>query len=439
MTQAASMSRSPPATPSPPCSGLQIKQMFETMMDPTEWIEDYHPGGFHPVRLDEVFNDRYRVIRKLGYGSFSTVWLAVDAKRHGYVALKIVEAASSDSSHELSMFNKLKHNRASAAGAAYLIELRESFTHKGPNGTHLCLAFEVMGPHLMTMTEELGMRANPKGLHYGYRLPVRMAKVILRQLLLALAFLHQNNIVHADVQPGNILFSVDLDSVPEEHLRQDYKSKDDPLFERLYGNRVRSKPVKRRDGKLDRWAPSHLLYDRPLTSYVRLTPKPTVKLSDLGAAFPLSDPPKKTVTPSGLRAPELIFGLPFDQTIDIWSLGCLAFGFLAGTPLFAVGGFRCNQQKTDDDHLLGITSKLGDLPDSLFAKWTRADRYFGPNRKLMNSMIDTSCEEMSDEEERSFINMLRQMLQYDPSKRPSASKLLQHPWLATADPFAFHE
>ncbi|KAI9812794.1 MAG: hypothetical protein M1826_002760 [Phylliscum demangeonii] len=136
------MSRSPPSTPSPPRSGLQLKQRFETMMDPTEWIEDYHPGGFHPVRLDEVFNDRYRVIRKLGYGAFSTVWLAVDAKRHAYVALKIVEAASSDSSHELSIFNMLEHHRASAAGAAYLIELQESFTHKGPNGTHLCLAFE---------------------------------------------------------------------------------------------------------------------------------------------------------------------------------------------------------------------------------------------------------------------------------------------------------
>ncbi|KAI9812793.1 MAG: hypothetical protein M1826_002759, partial [Phylliscum demangeonii] len=285
-----------------------------------------------------------------------------------------------------------------------------------------------------------------------------MAKVIVRQLLLALDFLHQNNVVHADVQPGNILFSVDLDSVPEEHLRQDYQSKDDPLFERLYGNNVRSKPVKRRDGKLDQWAPSHLLYDRPLTSYVRLTPKPTVKLSDLGAAFPLSDPLKKTVTPGGLRAPELIFGLPFDQTIDIWSLACLAFGFLAGTPLFAVGGYRGDRQSMNDDHLLTMTAKLGDLPDSLFAKWTRADRYFGPNRKLMNSMLTTSwqndekgeakvldepsmetffhekkSEEMSDQEERSFINMLRQMLQYDPSKRPSASKLLQHPWLATAD------
>jgi hypothetical protein len=33
------------------------------------------PGGFHPVILGDVVHERYRVIRKLGYGSYATVWL----------------------------------------------------------------------------------------------------------------------------------------------------------------------------------------------------------------------------------------------------------------------------------------------------------------------------------------------------------------------------
>ena len=46
---------------------------------PSEWAEDYRPGGFHPVHFEDDFkNGRYRVIKKLGHGSFSTVWLAVD-------------------------------------------------------------------------------------------------------------------------------------------------------------------------------------------------------------------------------------------------------------------------------------------------------------------------------------------------------------------------
>lgn len=40
--------------------------------------EDYRLGGYHPVRLGDVMNERYRVIRKLGYGQYSTVWLVED-------------------------------------------------------------------------------------------------------------------------------------------------------------------------------------------------------------------------------------------------------------------------------------------------------------------------------------------------------------------------
>ncbi len=46
---------------------------------PTEWVKDYRPGKSHPVHLgDEFKNGRYKVLRKLGYGAHSTVWLARD-------------------------------------------------------------------------------------------------------------------------------------------------------------------------------------------------------------------------------------------------------------------------------------------------------------------------------------------------------------------------
>lgn len=42
-----------------------------------ESLSRYCASGYHPVRLGDTFKaGQYRVLRKLGYGLYSTVWLA---------------------------------------------------------------------------------------------------------------------------------------------------------------------------------------------------------------------------------------------------------------------------------------------------------------------------------------------------------------------------
>ena len=48
---------------------------------------------YHPVHIGEVLMGRYVIIQKLGWGHFSTVWLARDFKFETYVALKIQKSA----------------------------------------------------------------------------------------------------------------------------------------------------------------------------------------------------------------------------------------------------------------------------------------------------------------------------------------------------------
>jgi serine/threonine protein kinase len=61
-----------------PPTPVDGQQRFRSLNTPCEWIENYKPGGFHPVEFGDVFKGQYKVIRKLGYGGFSTVWLAYD-------------------------------------------------------------------------------------------------------------------------------------------------------------------------------------------------------------------------------------------------------------------------------------------------------------------------------------------------------------------------
>jgi serine/threonine-protein kinase SRPK3 len=64
-----------------------ILQEFHFNGDNVEDMRFYRPGGYHPVHLGDTFSTcpspnshqrRYRILHKLGFGAFSTVWLAQD-------------------------------------------------------------------------------------------------------------------------------------------------------------------------------------------------------------------------------------------------------------------------------------------------------------------------------------------------------------------------
>jgi len=60
--------------------------LFEHITEPVESVQEYVPGGLHPVYFGDLVGDgRYKILRKLGYGGYSTVWLAQDSR---YVSCK---------------------------------------------------------------------------------------------------------------------------------------------------------------------------------------------------------------------------------------------------------------------------------------------------------------------------------------------------------------
>ncbi|KAJ5432360.1 uncharacterized protein N7458_011516 [Penicillium daleae] len=382
------MSTSPPPTPTSR-SATDDERRFKTITLPCELVEDYRPGGYHPVVLGGAFkNGRYKVIRKLGEGSYSTVWLAHDLHKNGHVALKILVSQISESTSELRILRHIDQV-APAQGARYIIRLLDEFEHHGPNGVHKCLVIEPMGPSVNTMAEELPQfKPRMQGMKIRYPLP--MTKRILKQSLQALTFLHENGIAHGDFQPGNILFTLnDIDSTPEDVLRQEE------------GVQARS------------------ISPPPLLPFTCSTEGFKVKLSDMGGAYFFTDPPEKLVTPLGLRAPELILTGAIDNTIDVWSFGCLVFELITGQPLFCTSSlYFTPERKLFNCQLGGVPT--GQEPLML-------------EQESMEELFDLAGPDLDEEEANKVKALIRWILQYDPAKRPSPAKILSDPWFCEID------
>ncbi|ODV87546.1 hypothetical protein CANARDRAFT_26934 [[Candida] arabinofermentans NRRL YB-2248] len=203
----------------------------EDEVDPSneEDKEDYVPGGYHPAYIGETYkDDRYILVRKLGWGHFSTVWLAKDQKENKHVAMKIVRSAKNyreTAIDEIKLLSKINHTDPEHPGHAHLIKLLDYFDHQGENGIHICMVFEVLGENLLTLIR----RYQHKGL------PVKFVKQIAKQMLLAVDFLHrQCGIIHTDIKPENILLEI-------EDVEKLVKYLEDSQKERRLLRRVSSK------------------------------------------------------------------------------------------------------------------------------------------------------------------------------------------------------
>ncbi|XP_030387677.1 SRSF protein kinase 3 [Scaptodrosophila lebanonensis] len=173
-----------------------------------ELKEDYCKGGYHPVNIGDLFQGRYHVIRKLGWGHFSTVWLCWDLQEKRYVAIKIVKSAphfAETAKDEIKILRTVRETDPANPRRQKTVQMYDDFKITGVNGTHICMVFEVLGDNLLKLIR----KSNYRGI------PLENVKAITRQVLEGLDYLHSCcKIIHTDIKPENVLLCVD-----EPHVR----------------------------------------------------------------------------------------------------------------------------------------------------------------------------------------------------------------------------
>lgn len=174
---------------SPPI--MSVNEYKYDWIDGAESLEKYRPGGYHSVMIGDRLHQRYRIVEKLGFGGYSTIWLGLDTQLRQYVAIKICIADAHPS--ETSVLKVLSSPSSSSHPGQKLIPLPlGELQIDGPNGAHTCYA---MTP----------ARCNLREVSFSHLFPLDVARALSGGLTMAVAYTHSRGFVHGDIHLQNVL------------------------------------------------------------------------------------------------------------------------------------------------------------------------------------------------------------------------------------------
>ncbi|KAL9229713.1 hypothetical protein vseg_005150 [Gypsophila vaccaria] len=403
-----------------------------------EEFESYRKGGYHAVRIGDSFNGgRYIAQRKLGWGQFSTVWLAFDTQSTDFVALKIQKSApqfAQAALHEIEILSAIADGDAS--NSKFVVRLIDHFKHAGPNGQHLCMVLEFLGDSLLRL-----IRYNRHN-----ALDLNIVREICKCVLTGLDYLHRElNIIHTDLKPENILLVSPIDP-----SKDPVKSGLTPILERPEGGNLISgismnlieKKLKRRakravariSEKRGSMAGGTGQNQKPQRSLDGINM--TCKVVDFGNACWADQQFMEEIQTRQYRAPEVILRSGYSFSADMWSFACTAFELATGDMLFAPKGGQGFSE--DEDHLALMQELIGKMPKKIANGGARSKDFFDRYgdlkriRRLKYWSLDRLLVErykFPETEAQEFADFLRPILDFAPEKRPIAQQCLQHSWL----------
>lgn len=433
------------------------EQNLNVLVDPNleESLNDYKKGGYHPVKIGDVYKSSkftYQILRKLGWGHFSTVWLAkiigktlkslscASCNVNDLVAIKIVKSnknyfeAAEDEIKILKILNDGNHDNLDYdfniendevfnLGKKNIMKLYDDFLITGPNGKHICMVFEVLGENILHLIYKY-KKDKLENQYSGLRIkspstpsiiPLNSIKIIVKQIFHSINYMHHRGIIHTDLKPENILvkYCNNFDkNYAVNHLPHNNK----------YSNQL-------------------IFNLRPLPSSL-LDESIIIKIADLGNATFANLHFTDQIQTRQYRSPEIILKYKnWGASADLWSIGCIIFELITGDYLFDPHD-GVNFDK-DEDHLAQIIELLGEFPseeyllnckltNKFFVKDGTTFSLKNINRlkfwKLEDVLVEKYKFDKHDVNVKLISDLILKCLRFNLDDRYDCKSLLAHPW-----------
>lgn len=239
---------------------MQVPYIFDTGLK-TVTVNRIVPGSF--------LTEKYKVEKILASTHFSTVLQCFDVFDRKKVCVKVIHSQKETFDQgldEIKIMNLLQKSAKGSLVQKNIVRMLEFFYYK----ESLHIVYELLGENLFVLN------SNSQLFHVFQG---DILRKIIKQVLVALAFIHSQGLIHADIKPENILLACPL--TPRKSLNS---------------------------------------FD--------------VRLVDFGSSCYQTDTMTTYIQSKAYRAPEVIVGGKYDSKIDIWSLGCVLAELITGEVLF---------------------------------------------------------------------------------------------------------
>ncbi|KAL4967528.1 kinase-like domain-containing protein [Aspergillus stella-maris] len=435
----------------------------------------YDSKLFYPANPGDVLG-RYQILIKVGWGVNSTVWFArdLDGKEEDpetVVALKICNCSTSGSTngnsnpsskssvsatHKREIEAHISSLTPSHPGRSLLRTYLDAFEiqRPGQGSRHSCLVYPPMRETLARYQRRFE----------GGKVPLELGKVWIRALLRGLEYLHGvGRVVHTDLKPENILLTFESPIILSTFMETHLSTLLTPLpYTNSTSFKIDSTGRPIYPSQTD-FGPLHSLKTIP-------------QLIDFGLAIKLPEHDDWGIWPIQAdiyRAPEVILGIGWRVSVDIWNLGVLMCDILSGQDLFHYQQIHDSNGRYDARrHMAQMISLLGPPPPEVIQRYLSMRESIWPEhmrvRREEDGMVCKSSEEyfrgpffdddgnflykdlipttnrnrglpdtvpsiLEGEEKDSFLDLAHSMLAWHPDKRKSAGELAEHPFLRTRE------